>query len=370
MKRAAILLAVAACASEPDPINYSGETRRFVVDSIRLPFNNTEARELGADLDGDRAVDNQLGMVIGTLNTNSGNITTHGDEMISAGALLSSVELVADDFANDDTVALRYLGADGDGADLIGGSLGNGSFVTATTGAGAVHLPVFVDSDPIVIPLVHMRAKLTPDGRGGFDATVQGAVDHQVALDAAFKSVNEMFENRPGDHVVFFRLIDQLPQDFIVTQEEFEKNSLIAALLTPDITRDGDKLLSLGFRVHLSPCADGRCATQTAPSCFDRVRNGDESDVDCGGACGACAAGFACSAASDCQTGSCNGTCAAPSCSDGKRDGFETDVDCGAQCGGCAAGRGCYSNIDCASGQCGAPCTGTFCGDYSLDSCR
>jgi len=35
-------------------------------------------------------------------------------------------------------------------------------------------------------------------------------------------------------------------------------------------------------------CARGLCA---APSCSDCVRNGDETEVDCGGSCGPCDAG-------------------------------------------------------------------------------
>ncbi|HEY5946852.1 MAG TPA: hypothetical protein VIV40_15220 [Kofleriaceae bacterium] len=369
MKRACLLFALAACASEPEPIEYTGQARRFVVDSVVLPQTTTEARTFAADLDGDRTVDNQLGSVISTLNA-IGDVTSHGNEMIASGALASSVEIVADDFANDDTVALRYFGADGDDAQLIGGRLENGTFTWRDNGSGAVHLPVFVDSDPIVIPLVHMRASLAGDGHGGYDAMIQGAVPADVARKAAFAGVAQMFENRPGDHIAFFRMLDAPPYDLSVTQDEFDHNSLIASLLAPDLELDGNHMLSLGFKVHLSPCAEGRCATTPAATCFDRMRNGDETDVDCGGACEACASGFACAAASDCESGACNGTCAAASCSDGVRDGWETDVDCGTQCGGCAVGRVCFSNADCTSGQCGAPCTSTLCGDYVLDVCR
>ncbi len=52
----------------------------------------------------------------------------------------------------------------------------------------------------------------------------------------------------------------------------------------------------------------GTGATGNAPagdSCTDGRKNGDESDVDCGGACGACASGADCSSASDCASGLC-----------------------------------------------------------------
>lgn len=51
-----------------------------------------------------------------------------------------------------------------------------------------------------------------------------------------------------------------------------------------------------------------------AASCSDGIRNGDESDVDCGGGCGAtCGVGASCRADQDCTSGDCsNGVCQGP----------------------------------------------------------
>src|SRR6266481_2755733 len=38
------------------------------------------------------------------------------------------------------------------------------------------------------------------------------------------------------------------------------------------------------------------------PTCTDKIQNGDESDVDCGGFCAACALDKACRAHSDCAS--------------------------------------------------------------------
>ncbi len=48
-----------------------------------------------------------------------------------------------------------------------------------------------------------------------------------------------------------------------------------------------------------------------APTCSDAFKNGDESDVDCGGSCKAkCATAKRCNVASDCKSRICgNGTC-------------------------------------------------------------
>lgn len=89
------------------------------------------------------------------------------------------------------------------------------------------------------------------------------------------------------------------------------------------------------------------------PSCTDRLRNGDESDIDCGGACPKCGVGRMCRGPSDCGTAVCrNNVCVDASCTDGVANGSETDVDCGGACPACAAGKMCRADLDCADGMC------------------
>ena len=100
---------------------------------------------------------------------------------------------------------------------------------------------------------------------------------------------------------------------------------------------DDQNWLSFGIIVHLVPCDDGTCAPATViDHCDDRIQDGDETDIDCGGSCRACGFDTKCEVAADCQTGACDaGMCREPSCSDGIQDGFETGVDCGTY--GCPA---------------------------------
>ncbi len=108
----------------------------------------------------------------------------------------------------------------------------------------------------------------------------------------------------------------------------------------------------------------GACAPAT---CDDTVKNGGETDVDCGGICGAtCVTSQACASAADCLNGICAGSpkkCVAPTCMDMVKNGGETDVDCGgAACGPtCGPGEGCSKNGDCK----GDVCSGSLC----LPSC-
>jgi hypothetical protein len=106
-----------------------------------------------------------------------------------------------------------------------------------------------------------------------------------------------------------------------------------------------------------------------APTCTDRVKNGAESDVDCGDialTCARCATGKKCVVGSQCASGVCaagNSTgvwrkeCQAPTCTDGVKNGAESDVDCGDiahVCPRCAAGKKCVVGSQCVSGVCAA----------------
>jgi hypothetical protein len=95
----------------------------------------------------------------------------------------------------------------------------------------------------------------------------------------------------------------------------------------------------------------------SAPSCTDGVKDGTESDVDCGGNCVfKCADNKSCTGSADCQHAYCNAQnkCATPTCSDMALNGNETDVDCGGgTCPPCAFGKGCANgSTDCTTGTC------------------
>jgi hypothetical protein len=96
------------------------------------------------------------------------------------------------------------------------------------------------------------------------------------------------------------------------------------------------------------------CVQYLAPQCNDQIRNGDESGIDCGGSCGRCPIGGGCRADTDCEDATCAaGVCTALPCENGVRDGRETDVDCGGgACRKCAGGRQCEIDGDCSSGAC------------------
>jgi hypothetical protein len=114
-------------------------------------------------------------------------------------------------------------------------------------------------------------------------------------------------------------------------------------------------------------CATGVCKNNIciAAQCNDTVKNGSETDVDCGGGtCPQCAFNKLCGSDSDCKGGSCVGSHCAATCTDGTKNGSETDTDCGGGCGGCENGKACSANADCLSGK----CTGGTCDDVLVIS--
>jgi hypothetical protein len=357
------------CSGPSDDVvgPFTGEVRRFVVDAITIPGDSDVANALAADLDGDGKPDNQLGavtLVLASIN----DLTLDAADMIASGALASTVEIQADDFTDDPTVGIRYLGADGDPATIAGGRFVAGALRTNRThatrvpGRAVVRLPIYTNADPLVLELEGMELELEPDGAGGYDAIVRGGIPHASAIEAAYVGLVQMIETEPERHLVFARQLD-MDRDGVITREEVGE-SVIALLVAPDIRLfEGERYapgpgrpdsVSVAFGVHLAPCAEGRCATALPQNpCRDRVRGGDETDVDCGGPCQPCAAGLGCALAQDCQTAGCDGgVCRAATCSDGVRDGLESDVDCGGVCGPCAAGQACAADGDCASGDC------------------
>jgi len=133
-------------------------------------------------------------------------------------------------------------------------------------------------------------------------------------------------------------------------------------------------IASLVLGMGLSGC-DG--SSSSRDECYDGVRNGDESDIDCGGAdCGGCYDGSDCVDGTDCLVGVCtdgicgecigSGCVTPPTCTDGVTDGMESDVDCGgADCDGCADGSNCNHWSDCLSGE----CNDNICGECLGSGC-
>ena len=100
-------------------------------------------------------------------------------------------------------------------------------------------------------------------------------------------------------------------------------------------------------------CHHGACVIVSCDhgfaDCDMLAANGCEATLDSDDHnCGAC--GVACPAHQTCHVGAC--TAPAPTCHDGLKNGHETDVDCGGpDCAPCGTGQVCAADADCAHGE-------------------
>ncbi|PKN31346.1 MAG: hypothetical protein CVU63_24400, partial [Deltaproteobacteria bacterium HGW-Deltaproteobacteria-20] len=117
-------------------------------------------------------------------------------------------------------------------------------------------------------------------------------------------------------------------------------------------------------------CVGNVC--EPVDACANQVKDGDETDVDCGGPdCDPCSDGEECEIDTDCVNfcAETSNVCVTSHCDDEKKSGDETDVDCGGSCPGCAAGKVCADDGDC-TGFCAATalvCVVSHCDDEKQD---
>jgi hypothetical protein len=114
-------------------------------------------------------------------------------------------------------------------------------------------------------------------------------------------------------------------------------------------------LQKLGNQVTESPGSGGAKtgeggsprAPEAGLGCSNKVKDGFETDIDCGGnSCSPCAEGKKCIKNIDCQAVSCVAGMCSPPCAG-------SDVNCGGACvNKCDVGKKCETNSDCVRGVC------------------
>ena len=103
-------------------------------------------------------------------------------------------------------------------------------------------------------------------------------------------------------------------------------------------------------------CTKNKCGAVAGANPTNGKKDGDETDVDCGGASAPpCSDGNSCATDEDCASASCNASkiCKAPAPDDNIKNADETDVDCGGtKAPKCGSGKGCAADSDCSVGGC------------------
>lgn len=174
-----------------------------------------------------------------------------------------------------------------------------------------------------------------------------------------FKFTSEDPES--GIDIYFYSIIDESTGEIVVNWTSTSEKVVTVRNL---MLKDRDKYYVNGFSKNRAGLisnlarSDGvvvNVLLNTAYACSDRLKDGDESDVDCGGSCSAkCPSGKACVSGNDCKTNYCVGNvCKSGNCTDSIQNQDESDVDCGGSCTSkCDLRSKCLKNSDCETGLC------------------
>ncbi|MDF3066854.1 MAG: hypothetical protein K0R38_2455 [Polyangiaceae bacterium] len=270
-----------------------GEHYGFVIDTMMIPTNNNQARELAFDLNGDGVPDNQLGAVFGTLAVMG--LETGTEELVESGVVILLVDLQTTSFSRaaaagfntfygtnpvpdpcvDDGDCGRHL--DGTGSfdltddELEGepciGPIEDGVF--SGTG-GALPVRIAYSGQPLDLTLSEAHVELTGLSEDGFTTGrigglltvaridtqlvpgMHAAVAASIAADCTGASPSPACGCVEGSTGSTNLNLYDMDDDCEVSLEEVKENTLTASLLAPDVYLDGDGTadgLSVGFGV-------------------------------------------------------------------------------------------------------------------------
>jgi len=233
-------------------------------------------------------------------------------------------------------------------------------YVKCSTGAGnevaALTIPVIVDTTPPFMLYVNDSSNLIEEPEFSY------FLDR---LQVSFLGK----DNETAVNAYYYRLLTFFANTTLVNWTLSTNTNGTAFWVTGLNLTNGNKYRFEAYPVNVvglqgSPMASDGVTIDTSKepeACQNNAKDGEETDVDCGGECAGCFDGRVCAANTDCLSGFCNnGLCAAPTCDDQVKNGNETDADCGGGlCLPCGKDKTCVQNTDCASGS----CNNGLCGD-------
>ncbi|HUQ03578.1 MAG TPA: hypothetical protein VM261_13865 [Kofleriaceae bacterium] len=286
-----------------ETIDPTGTDHTFVAATLNLPENAAEAMTLGLDIDGkaNDGVDNQLGMVLGSIGALAPDLDLQMavDEQLAQGDIILLANLKAKELVNSggvgfyvflgdmptpaacmsdtDMVCGRHLAGGASFASVmdtdaaLAGRIVNGKF---TGGPGNVNLQIALGGGvPIDLPLQKARAELNSVSATGWTSgkiggaisqedidtnvvpaignTVRTSFDETCATNTQGGTMANMCMCTAGETGETLRgLFDKMPYDCNITDAEVQM--VVSGFLTPDIDLDGNgtnDALSLGIGV-------------------------------------------------------------------------------------------------------------------------
>jgi len=324
MLAAALLPSVVACGGGDDGggdtnVTPMGTHYHYVANEVLVPTSNTQAKEFGLDLNGDKTVDNQLGQVLSTLGSMGFDIQATIDEAVAVGDIILLADFQTEDFNSTPAAGVQVFLGDsataspapcnamemynpdtgtGCGHHLtggtftvaansptnaaLGGKIINGAF---TGGPGDLALQIALGgTDAIQLDLIGARAKgsgITETAIGSMifgGAISKDDIDNKIIpaiqtqlVDLIARDCTDLTmppgcgcaADSTGKTVLGLfdtKLANGMDgKDCAVSVDEIKTNSLIVSLLSPDVEINGKPALSLGIK------ATAVAATYTPP---------------------------------------------------------------------------------------------------------
>jgi hypothetical protein len=302
MRRILFAMVLSACATEPGSQGMGDDSdddplpvlpyRHYVIDNLTLPSSSAEATAMGLDLDVDGDTDNKLGNVITTLATLGVDAKATVTRSIDRGETIMLARIGTTSFQNAPVATFQtYAGADPSippcssesdtscrkhlqggtsftaAADPAGKAL-RGTFEAGrfyATGGELVVRVALLGSEPIDLVLMGSKAELTMTTDTSIGHVILGGAVSREQIDA--KVIPAVHQNLSASVAAdcsptgtppdcgcasgsngksALGMFDKAPTDCSITLEEVFDNSLVSALLAPDVNIDGTMALSLG----------------------------------------------------------------------------------------------------------------------------
>jgi hypothetical protein len=252
-------LAASSEAKRADATKYG-----YVSSELRLPTDNTEARDFGRDVDGDGAIDNQLGQVLATLASMGFDFPGALNQAVQSGDLLMLHELKTPSLAKTkDATWQVFYGEPTPSPDFSG----SGSFTIASDGPGTAKLPAKIKNHKVSTAANHITIQLdlgdvvyplnlelgrvfaTCAKSGCSDGRINGALNGddvdlgllpalashwwaQVQRDCPGPGPASCASNTEGQRA---QNMFDANDDLVITAQEVRENSLIQALFALDL---------------------------------------------------------------------------------------------------------------------------------------
>ncbi|HVV82059.1 MAG TPA: hypothetical protein VHE35_03225 [Kofleriaceae bacterium] len=253
---------LAACTDEPPagpPDVTTGAYHTYAQTGWILPHNASEARTVGADLDGDGVIDNQAGSLIGSLIGLGLDLDGASAAAFSDGDVVALHRVRADSLVTDGSI--EWTTYDGqptaapprfDGTDHLDVLARTGRLIGLVRdgraeldwGDATISMPFFPDQSPLRLPLTGARMTMYVDG-AGCAARIVGAIpeveiDGLVLPDLAMELIIHIARHPDHPFTPIAMQVFDTNKDGKLTVDEVLATPVARGLFSPDLDTDGD----------------------------------------------------------------------------------------------------------------------------------